>query len=205
MSADGNLYLWFDTEFSSLELENSRLLQVAAVLTDSGLSRVAPPEADINICIRLPEGERCSEWVEDNLGELLARCRSDEAVSEDEACRMICAYIDRFAGAAASEKVDRPVMAGNSLQCDWVLTRRFMPAVLDRLSYRILDVSSWKVCWKSLSGATPFEKETSSVVRGYFPGVFNADGEKHDAHFDVLASIAELNYYKSRIKIVAGG
>ena len=78
-------YVWFDSEFSSLDMERSRLLQVAMVVTDHSLQRVAGSDKDVNLCIELPEGERCDPWVEENLAALLAKCRSTDAVSVEEA------------------------------------------------------------------------------------------------------------------------
>ena len=82
-------YVWFDAEFTSLDLEQARLLQVAAIVTDTNLNRVAPPEADLNLCIRLEEGEVVSPWVAENLPGLVEKCRSEEAVSVGEADRRL--------------------------------------------------------------------------------------------------------------------
>ena len=69
-------YVWFDAEFTSLELESARLLQVAVILTDHELKRLHPEADDINLNIRLEEGEQVSPWVEENLSGLVTRCRS---------------------------------------------------------------------------------------------------------------------------------
>ena len=47
-------YVWFDTEYTSLDLETAWLLQVAALITDTSLQRVLPPEYDVRLNIRLP-------------------------------------------------------------------------------------------------------------------------------------------------------
>ncbi|NCC53628.1 MAG: hypothetical protein EOM20_20795, partial [Spartobacteria bacterium] len=49
------VFLWFDSEFTSLELETAHLLQVAMLATDGGLRRTTPAEADINVFVRLPD------------------------------------------------------------------------------------------------------------------------------------------------------
>ena len=41
------LYVWFDTEYSDLDLETAALLQVAAVITDGALRRVLPAADDV--------------------------------------------------------------------------------------------------------------------------------------------------------------
>jgi oligoribonuclease (3'-5' exoribonuclease) len=68
-------YVWFDTEYSSLELETAWLLQVAALITDTSLRRVVPQEHDLRLTIRLPDSTTPSPWVEQNLQELVRACR----------------------------------------------------------------------------------------------------------------------------------
>ena len=46
-----------------------------------------------------------------------------------------------------------------------------------------------------------FDKEKDDMIRAYFPGEFNSLTGAHDAHFDVLASIAELNFYRQHSEI----
>ena len=73
-------YVWFDTEYSDLNLEQARLLQVAAILTDADLQRLHPPEQDLKLYVRLPAETKVSPWVEDNLKDVLRICRSELAL-----------------------------------------------------------------------------------------------------------------------------
>jgi len=57
-----SLYVWFDTEYSDLELETAALLQIAAIATDASLRRVLPREHDVSLAIRLPRGTAVSAW-----------------------------------------------------------------------------------------------------------------------------------------------
>src|SRR5512137_2952605 len=107
------LYVWFDTEFTSLDLEKAWLLQVAALITDSSLKRVLPPEKDLSLNIRLAPGMEVSEWVEENLPDLLKKCRSPQAVEISEADHLLAAYVDEAAGSPAEAENSRPVLAGN--------------------------------------------------------------------------------------------
>ncbi len=68
-------YVWFDTEFTSLELDEAQLLQVAVMLTDKNLKRITPPEEDLCFHIRLSDTVPLSPWVEKNLPELVKKCR----------------------------------------------------------------------------------------------------------------------------------
>jgi oligoribonuclease len=190
-------YVWFDTEYSDLELETAWLLQVAALITDSSLKRVLPPEQDVRLTIRLPDAAALSPWVEQNLPDLVQACRSPAAVSIDEADMRLAGYVDAAVGLPAPRENQRPVLAGNSLHADWWLARRFLPRFLGRLHYRHLDVTALKLQWMRLHPGMEFEKEDPEIIRRYFPqAALPESGSRHDACYDVHASIAELAFYR---------
>ncbi len=191
-------YIWFDAEFTSLELDQARLLQVAVIVTDTNLRRIAPPEADLNLCIRLEEGEAVSPWVAENLPALVEQCRSAEAVSIEEADRQIAALLDQYCGTPRKEMADRPVLAGNSVHNDWFLMRKYLPLFGSRLHYRLLDVSTLKIQWQDLTKQPPFDKESVAQLNQYFPGGGIDAANAHDALFDIKASIAELAFYRAK-------
>lgn len=192
-------YVWFDAEFTSLDLDNARLLQVAVIITDAELNRLHPETADLNLCITLEEGEAVSEWVEEHLAELVAQCRSDQAVSVEEADRQIAAMLDAYAGTPFDSISDRPVLAGNSVHNDWALMRRLLPLFGSRLHYRLLDVSTIKIQWMDLKGEAPFDKDSVELLNTYFPAAGIDAANAHDALFDIKASIAELAYYRRHL------
>jgi len=195
-----NLYVWFDAEYSSLELETARLLQVAALITDTSLRRVLSKEQDVRLTIRLPNAVRVSPWVEESLPELVRACRSSDAWNLEEADARLAAYVDAAAGLPAERKDQRPILAGNSIHGDWWLVRRFLPRFLSRLHYRHLDVTAFKLEWKRLHPHMEFEKENTEIIRRYFPeAVLPVSGGRHDAYYDVNASIAELAFYRRHL------
>ena len=120
-------YVWFDTEYSTLELETALLLQVAAMVTDTSLRRVLPQEQDVRLTIRVPAGETLSPWVEQHLPDLVKAIRSSEAVDIKVADEHLAAYLDAAVGSPAEREDQRPVLAGNSIHADWWLIRRFLP------------------------------------------------------------------------------
>ena len=196
-------YVWFDAEFTALDLDQARLLQVAAIVTDIDLNRVAPPAADLNLCIRLEEGEPVSPWVAEHLPGLVAKCRSDEAVSIQEADRALAALLDQYCGTPCESMDQRPVLAGNSVHNDWYLMRRLLPLFGSRLHYRLLDVSTIKIQWQDWAGGQPFDKDDADLLNRYFPGGGISAVNAHDALFDIKASIAELAYYRSNLDVKA--
>jgi oligoribonuclease len=194
------LYIWFDTEYSTLELEQACLLQVAALITDGALRRVLPQEQDVRLAIRLPEGKELDSWVEQNLSDLVKTCRSPESVELSEADERLAAHVDSAAGPPAKREDQRPFLAGNSLHADWWLVRRFLHRFLSRLHYRHLDVTSIKIEWLRLHPGVEFDKEDHELIRQYFPeAVLPASGSRHDAYYDIQASIAELAFYRRHL------
>ena len=193
-------YVWFDTEYSSLEVEAAVLLQVAALVTDTSLRRVLPQDRDIRLIIRPPEGTKFSPWVEQNLPDLVKACRSAEAVGVAEAEERLADYVDAAVGLPAEREDHRPVLAGNSIHFDWWLIRRFLPRFLSRLHYRQLDVSAFKLEWKRLHPDEEFEKGNPEIIRTCFPeAVLTGSGSRHDAYYDLQASIAELAFYRRHL------
>jgi oligoribonuclease len=194
------LYVWFDMEYSTLELERARPLQVAALITETSLRRVLPEQDDIRLVIQLPDDAVLSPWVEQNLAELIAICRSPEAVSIEDADERLAAYVDAAAGPPAEDENQRPVLAGNSIHGDWWLVCRFLPRFMNRLHYRHMDVTAFKLEWKCLHPDSEFEKENPEMIRQYFPeAVLPASGSRHDAYYDLQASIAELAFYRRHL------
>ena len=191
-------YAWFDAEFTSLELERARLLQVALVLTDSQLRRITPPEEDVNLFIRLEPEEAVSPWVQENLPDLVEKCRSTDAVSLETADARLADLLDRWVKNPEKEMAGRPVLAGNSIHNDWFFVRRFLPAFSSRLHYRLLDVSALKIQWNDLQGEAAFDKESLETLNQFWPGGFSAL-QAHDALFDAKASIAELAFYRTHL------
>jgi len=196
-------YVWFDTEFTSLELDEALLLQVAVMLTDKDLKRIAPPEEDLNFYIRLPENAQISQWVEKNLPELIKKCRSHAAVPVDEVDAKLAAFVDRWCGTPTKTIQKRPLMAGNSVHTDWILARKFFPIFTSRLHYRLLDVSALKIQWLDLTDGEEFKKDDPKIVKKYFPEADLRRLRQHDASFDIVASAAELAYYRAHMNFTA--
>ncbi len=191
--------VWFDTEYTTLDLDRARLLQVAMMITDGDLKRVGPPERDVRLAIRLPPSARLSPWVEENLKPLVAKCRSPEAVTAAGADRRLVAALEEALGPDVDNVTKRPVLAGNSVHADWWLSRRFLPQFLARLHYRQMDVTALKLEWLRRDPAFDFEKESGEIVRRYFPDALIGPDERHDAYYDAQASAAELAFYRKHL------
>lgn len=190
-------YVWFDTEYSDLDFERAQLLQVAAIVTDADLQRLHPPDQDLKLYVRLPAQTPVSPWVEENLKDVLRICRSELALPVAEVEQGLIDLLDRYVTLPGGEDKRRPILAGNSVHADWWLARRYLPRFLSRLHYRHLDVTALKLQWQDWRGGEAFDKDNLDVMRHYFPGTLaGLEKGRHDAHYDVQASIAELNFYR---------
>jgi len=197
---NSGFYVWFDTEYSTLDLESARLLQVAALITDFDLRRVVPREKDISVAIRLAAGDDISPWVRENLPGLVRKCLSPDAVDLSTADDMLSAYVDSVLGGPADLENERPVLAGNSVHADWWLAQKYLPRFMSRLNYRHLDVTAFKLEWKRLNPGKDIGKDRKKFIRRYFPEAYlRKSGSHHDAYFDVQASIAELAFYRRNL------
>ena len=194
-------YLWFDTEFSSLDLDQAELIQVAMVITGPDLVRRLPADRDLNLYVQVTAATPLSPWVQENIPNVLRRCRSDEAVPASELDDRICAFVDEALGPPRASIGERPVLAGNSLHADWLLARRSLPGLIERIHYRMLDVTALKLQWQDAWAGAPFDKDDPAVLRTFFPDLVAEEGAgQHDAYYDVQASIAELAFYRERMK-----
>lgn len=192
-------YVWFDTEYSTLDLESAVLLQVACVVTDADLNRLFPVEQDVRFHVRLPDGVRVSPWIEENMPDLLRVCRSELALDVAEIDARLAELVGRV-GVPGGEDKRRPVLAGNSIHADWRLAQKFLPRFMKTLHYRHLDVTALKLQWQDWRQGPAFDKDNIEELRTFLPGPKHLlDGRRHDAYYDVLASIAELNYYRHQL------
>ena len=194
-------YVWFDTEFTSLELDEAQLLQVSVMLTDKNLKRITPPEEDLNLYIRLADDVPLSSWVKKNLPDLVRKCQSRSAVSLEEADRQLTVFVDRWCGTPLKTIQKRPLLAGNSVHTDWMLARRFLPVFTSRLHYRLLDVSALKIQWFDVAGGKEFKKDDPQTVKRYFPEADLRRLRQHDAYYDIVASAAELAFYRAHMSL----
>ncbi len=198
------VYLWFDMEFTDLDPSRARILQVAALLTDAALQPLDETDRGLNFHVYLDPDAPVSEWVQENLAPLLQMCRTPQAVQPGAVEIMLTRYVDRLVGPAAEDIKARPAMAGNSVHSDWRLASIHYPALIDRLHYRLFDVSTLKQEWEGWWQQGEADKESAEWVQRNLPfEVPVIEGAVHDAYYDVLASIAELNFYRSQLKLAA--
>jgi oligoribonuclease (3'-5' exoribonuclease) len=109
--------------------------------------------------------------------------------------------MDSFPETRLENVQQRPVLAGNSIYADYFLARKFLPRFLSHLNYRLFDVTTLKLEWLFHYREKKFEKLGSpELIRELYRGRDPILGDKHDAYYDVQASITELAFYRSRLE-----
>ena len=202
----GPRLVWFDTEYTSLDLEQAHLVQVAMVVTAFDGRRIAPAAQDLVTPVRLPVEAPVSEFLARECPALVTLARGANAPTLDLVDALLAARLDDLLGPPAAKSKDRPILAGNTIHADWWLAEKFLPRFVARLNYRHLDVSALKILWLGAQAGPEFEKADIALMRANLPGWdLPATAQRHDALYDVMCSIAELNFYRKHFLRTGAG
>jgi oligoribonuclease len=167
--------VWIDLEMTGLDPLRDHVIEIATIVTDSGLNVLA--EGPV-IAIHQPESVLAGldEWNRNTHGAsgLLDRVRASTVTAADAEARTI-AFLEQHAQAGSSP------MCGNSICQDRRFLAREMPALEKFFHYRNLDVSTVK-----------------ELARRWAPDVLAGvrKSSTHAALDDVRESIEELAHYR---------
>lgn len=168
-------WVWIDCEMTGLDPSRHVLLEIATIITDTGL-RVVATGPVLTIRPTAAEMRRMDPWPRrtHKKSGLLERVAT-EGIPRKDAERETLRFIRRhcYTGTAP--------LCGNSVWQDRRFLARYMPALERYLHYRIVDVSSIKVALKAWypKACAPPQKSGS-----------------HRALVDIEESIDELRYYR---------
>jgi oligoribonuclease len=169
--------LWVDLEMTGLDAQKDTILEVAAIVTDWEFNELATFERVIHQSDHVLE--TMNEWCVTQHGAsgLTERVRESD-VSSEQVEEQLLAFIDEHF------EFDKPVLlAGNSIHMDRRFITALWPKLDERLHYRMLDVSAWKVVFES-----KYKKRF-------------AKPEEHRALGDIRGSIMELKYYLQKVRM----
>jgi oligoribonuclease len=171
-----------DVEMTSLaDVNVDQIIQLAAILTDKELNVIAEgPEitvhADRSAFDRITPEVRA---IHEKSGVLEASVAS--AVTAADAEKEMLTFLQEYTVPGSAP------LCGNSMHMDRLFMKAQMPKIYDHLFYRNIDVSTLK-----------------ELARRWKPELYdewqNMKGEKsHRAKEDILRSIEELKYYRTRL------
>lgn len=177
--------LWVDLEMTGLSPTEDRILEVAAIVTDWDFKEIATYEAAIKVSQRLIEkrmlkGPAADFWntVPEARDGLIAQNKASARPAKTVETELLAFLDEHF------EKGLPVLLSGNSIHQDRKFIDSEWPQLSERLHYRMLDVTSWKL-----------------VFEGKFRKKFSKR-EAHRALDDIRGSIEELQYYLKKMKNV---
>jgi len=178
MPQNPNNLIWIDLEMTGLDTQNDVIIEIATVVTDSELNTLAEgPVLAIHQSDEILNA--MDEWNTKQHGNsgLVERVKNS-TVNEAEAEQQTIEFLRQYVPANASP------MCGNSICQDRRFLAREMPELERYFHYRNLDVSTLKILAQQWAPAvaTGFKKESG-----------------HRALSDIRDSIAELQWYRSRL------
>ena len=159
---------------TGLDPISDRILEAGIIVTDKLLEPVYEWETAV---FQTPETlENMNDWCKHHHAESGLIDRIPEGVAEKE-------LDDRLAEIVLKhfKKKNPVVICGNSISQDRKFIDQYLPKFAERLHYRMLDVSSFKIVFRDMLGRE-FKKENT-----------------HRALDDIKESIAELKYYMNAI------
>lgn len=171
-----NPIVWIDCEMTGLDIVNDGLVEISVVITDSDL---VPVDEGLDLVIKpTPEAlASMGDFVRNMHTESGLIDEWDEGLDLAEAEARVLDYLRERVPAK------RAPLGGNSVGTDKAFLERDMPAVIDHLHYRVIDVSTLK-----------------ELARRWYPRTYFAAPAKfgnHRALGDIYDSIDELRYYRS--------
>lgn len=170
---------------TGLDTVNDALIEVAALVTDSELNILGD---GVDVVIKPDDAAlaQMNDFVRDmhTRSGLLKELPAGKTLAEAE--EAVMAYIRKWV-----PDVRKAPLAGNSVGTDRVFLARDMPAVVEHLHYRVIDVSTIK------------ELARRWFARAYFQSPAKLGG--HRALGDIKDSIDELRYYREAVFVPAPG
>ena len=174
-----NLLVWIDLEMTGLDYHHDAILEIATIITDTNLNIIATgPE----LVIHQPEEilNRMDAWCVETHGKsgLLEKVQNSTITVQAE--EQTLQFLQQYC-----EKQTAP-LCGNTVWFDKLFLKKDMPALVDFLHYRIVDVTAFKIMLSAWSGKNvAFKKQNN-----------------HRALDDIKESIAELQYYRNTFIVI---
>ena len=176
---------WIDLEMTGLDPEVDKIVEVAAIGTDWELNPLCKFTATVKVDEDFMKKRMVGKFWEKN-AESRDAMIAENALGEPSKMveKKLLEWMDEN---FAKQSIDdgkgkgKIILAGNSIHQDRRFIDREWKKLAERLHYRMLDVSAWKVYFEGAMG----EKFTKR--------------EAHRALDDILGSIEELKWYLSSV------
>lgn len=168
--------LWVDLEMTGLDPKKEVIIEVAALITDIDFNILESYES----VVKQPQKflDQMDEWNKKTHGSsgLIQKIPfgKEPQVVEQDLIHLIQRHFYNDG--------ERPILCGNSISQDRAFINEYWPNLAEKLHYRMLDVSSWKILFNNKFNVK-YEKS-----------------EKHRALDDIQESINELKLYLKHVR-----
>ncbi|MGZ8180049.1 oligoribonuclease [Williamsia sp. SKLECPSW1] len=178
--------VWIDCEMTGLRLGSDKLIEIAALVTDSDLTILGD---GVDVVIHADDADL------DAMPDVVKKMHSTSGLTTEvrestvtlaDAEKMVLDYIREHVTSSGAAP-----LAGNSIATDRGFIARDMPTLDAYLHYRMIDVSSIK-----------------ELSRRWYPKIYFGQPEKglaHRALADIRESIRELKYYRETVFVAPPG
>jgi oligoribonuclease len=168
---------WIDMEMTGLDVKKEVIIEVAAIITDFDFQELDQFET----IIRQPQTylENMDNWNTEHHKKSGLTAKVPYGMAPDLAEAKLCDLAKKH----FPDSKHKPILAGNSINQDRLFIDKYMPEFGERLHYRVVDVSSWKV-----------------IMNKKFSYTYSKSNQ-HRALDDIRESIQELKAYCRFIEI----
>ena len=176
MAQDANNLIWLDMEMTGLNPDGDRIIEVAVVITDSQLEKVA--ESPVLVIHQAPAIlEAMDDWNKSTHARsgLVEKVKAS-VLNESQAEEQMLGFLQQYVPSNVSP------LCGNSICQDRRFLARWMPKLEQYFHYRNLDVSTLKELAK---------RWKPQIMAGI------VKHGKHEALADIYESIEEMKYYRA--------
>lgn len=168
--------LWIDLEMTGLDPAKDKILEVAAIATDMKLNEIARFEAIVKVDENLIKKRMVGDfWEKHSSSRDALQAQNQKGQSIETVEKELLKFVAQNFG-------NEIYLAGNSIHQDRKFIEKEMPELNQKLHYRMLDVSAWKI---------------------YFENALHkkfVKPENHRALDDINGSIEELKWYLTFLK-----
>lgn len=171
MASSKRRFFWLDLEMTGLDPSHDRILEAAVIITDKFFDSIF--EWDTTIYQKPEVLKEMNEWCQNHhlKSGLLDRVKG--GINEEQLDQKLCEIAQNYLRKDKQEIV----LCGNSISHDRKFVETYLPKFNERLHYRVLDVTSWKIIFRDLY---KLEYKKSN---------------QHLALSDIKESLEELKYY----------
>lgn len=173
--------LWIDMEMTGLDVNKEVVIEAACIVTDLDFKELEAFETIVKQPLKYLDA--MDAWNTEHHGKSGLTAAVPNGMEPSAVEFRMTSIIDRHFPKWKEDKKYRPIMAGNSIAQDRLFIDKYFPRIAERLHYRMVDVSSWKV-----------------IFNNKFDKIYRKQNA-HRALGDIRESIGELRYYLDHVQI----